>query len=226
MLTRTLACSLALAGLIAASPLAQAQDADARGAHPSFWFHADNSDRLPINPEQLGQFGPRFQPGEYYLGLSLRPVGETLRSHLRLEEEQGLVIMSVLDDSSANEAGLEKHDVLTQIDGVKITGQQMLVDVIQEAGKNDREIELSCIRAGEHEKRSLKPMKREDFEASEAASGAAEAFKLGPEQIERLPKEFRYFFRNEGNQDVQSQLNELRQQLDDLKKLMEDSVNK
>jgi hypothetical protein len=221
MLTRTLACSLALAGLIAASPLAQAQDADARGAHPHFWFHSNNSG-WPINPEQFGPFGPQFQPGEYYLGLSLRPVGDTLRSHLRLEEEQGLVIMSVLEDSSASEAGLEQHDVLTQIDGVKILGQQMLVDAIQEAGENDREVELSYIRAGEHAKLSLKPMKRESFEASEAAPEDEKRFKVGPEQIERLPKEFRYFFRNEGNQDVQSKLDELRQQLKELQQRMED----
>ena len=134
--------------------------------------------------------------------------------------------MSVLDDSSAGEAGLEKHDVLTQIDGAMITGQQMLVDAIQEAGKNDREIELSYIRAGEHEKLSLKAMQRENYEASEAAPEDAQPFKLGPEQIERFPKELRYFFRNEGNQDVQSQLDELRQQLKELKELMEDSVTK
>ncbi len=121
MLTRTLACSLALAGLIAASPLAEAQDADAR---TNFWWHTDNSDLLPINPGHLGHFGPQFQPGEYYLGLSLAPVGDTLRSHLRLDEEQGLVVMSALDDSSAGEAGLERHDVLTQIDGVKIPGSR------------------------------------------------------------------------------------------------------
>ena len=226
MLTRTLACSLALAGLVAASPLAQAQDADARGAHPPFWFHSNNADWLPANPEQLGQFAPPFQPGEYYLGISLGPAGDTLRSHLRLNEQQGLVVMTVAGDSSAGEAGLERHDVLVEIDGVEITGQQMLVDAIQEAGKNDREVELSYIRAGEHDKVSLKPMKRENFEAREAAPEHARSFKLGPEQIDRLPKEFRHFFHNEGNQDVQSQLDELRQQLEELKKLMEDSANK
>lgn len=227
MLTRTLACSLALAGLIAASPLAQAQDADARGAHPHFWFHTDNSDLLPINPEQLGRFMPQFQPGEYYLGLSLRSVDETLRSHLRLDEHQGLVVMSVLDDSSAAAAGLEEHDVLTEIDGVKITGQQMLVDAIQEAGKNDREVELSYIRIGEPEKLSLKPMKRENFEASEAAPENAKRFELGPEQIQRLPEEFRNFFRDQlkGDRDVQSQLDEMREQMKELKERIEKSGN-
>ena len=226
MLTRTLACWLALAGLMAASPQVHAQDADARGTHPYFWFHSDNNgDWLPIKPEQFGQT-PAFQPGEYYLGVSLRSAGETLRSHLRLEDEQGLVVMSVADDSSAAQAGLEEHDVLTHVDGVKITGQQMLVDAIQEAGKNDRDVELSYIRVGEHEKLSLKPMKRENFEAAEATPEHTQPFKLGPEQIDRLPKEFRNFFRNEGNQDVQAQLDELRQQMEELRKLMEESANK
>ncbi len=101
----------------------------------------------------------------------------------------------------------------------------MLVDVIQEAGKNDREVELSYIRAGEHDRVSLTPMKRENFEANEEATEDARRFKLGPEQIERLPKEFRYFFRGEG-QDVQSQLDDLRQQIEELKKLMEDSASR
>ena len=130
-------------------------------------------------PSSSDSLVPQFQPGEYYLGLSLRPVGDTLRSHLRLEEEQGLVIMSVLEDSSASEAGLEQHDVLTFIDGVKIVGQQMLVDAIQEAGKNDREVELSYIRAGEHAKLSLKPMKRENFEANEACARGCKTVQVG-----------------------------------------------
>lgn len=228
MLTRTLACSLALAGLIAASPLAQAQDADARGAHPYYWFGGDRSDVLPINPEQWGRFMSQVRSGEYYLGLSLRPVDETLRSHLRLEEEQGLVVMSVLEDSSAGEAGLEKHDVLTQIDGVKITGQQMLVDAIQEAGKNDREVELSYVRAGEPAKLSLKPMKRENFEASEAAPENVQPFPLGPEQLEHLPNGLRHFLRDQfkGDHDLQSQIDSLREQIEELRKSMDEGANK
>ena len=220
MLTRCLACSLAVAGLLAAAPLAQAQEA----RHPH-WFKTDNSDFLRINPDQIDRHYAPAPMGEYYIGLSLGPVSEILRSHLRLEEGQGVVVMSVLEESSAAEAGLEKYDIVLEIDGVKITDHEMLVDAIQAAGKADRAVELSYVRGGEHSMLSLKPMKREDFEPRQADAEQQErSWQVGPEQIDRLPKELRHFFRNQmQNDDVQTQLDELRDQLREMKELIEKS---
>lgn len=60
-----------------------------------------------------------------YLGVSVQPLGETLRAQLDLPEGVGLSVAYVVKGSPAEAAGLRRHDVLQKF------GDQLLVSVYQ-----------------------------------------------------------------------------------------------
>ena len=83
----------------------------------------------------------------HYLGITLQPVDETLRSHLRLEPQVGLVVWDVVEGSPASEVGLQRHDVITAADEQPIQGHDQLVQAVQQAGSEDRAMVVALIRA-------------------------------------------------------------------------------
>ena len=54
-------------------------------------------------------------------GAQLAPVPDVLRSQLSIPEGQGVVVESVREGSTGAAAGLQKHDVILEIDGQKVT---------------------------------------------------------------------------------------------------------
>jgi hypothetical protein len=88
------------------------------------------------------------QTGEphYRIGVQLAEADETLRSHLRLAAGEGLVVTEVLSESPATTAGLQKHDVLTKLDGKRLTKIESVNAQIQEI--KDRRVSVSLFRGG------------------------------------------------------------------------------
>ena len=54
------------------------------------------------------------------LGLELETAQPALRAQLVLEDDQGLVVNRVLEDSSAAAAGVEQYDVIVSVDGESV----------------------------------------------------------------------------------------------------------
>lgn len=96
----------------------------------------------------------------HYLGITLQPVDDTLRSHLRLEPQVGLVVCDVVEGSPAREVGLQRHDVLTAADEQPLRGHDQLVQAVQQAGSGDRAMILALIRAGAAQTLTIKPARR------------------------------------------------------------------
>ncbi len=66
--------------------------------------------------ESLDAFrGAEASSTTYWLGLSCHPIDDTLRAQLGLEAGSGLVIRQVADNSPAITAGLQVHDIITQV---------------------------------------------------------------------------------------------------------------
>jgi hypothetical protein len=78
----------------------------------------------------------------------------------------GLMIDSVLEDSPAASAGIKKGDILLTVNSKEIKTVSDLTEVIQEAGKKDKEISLEISRNDKKQTVSVKPkkMKSSDLE--------------------------------------------------------------
>ena len=69
-----------------------------------------------------------------------------VRSQLRLAAGEGLVVTEVLPESPAAMAGLQNHDVLTKLDGKRLTKIEAVNAQIQEI--RDRKVSVSLFRGG------------------------------------------------------------------------------
>ena len=71
-----------------------------------------------------------------YIGVRLdsAPLPELLTKHLRLDSGQGIRINNIMAGSPANEAGLERDDIIFSLQGQKITSLEQFIDVVGKAG--------------------------------------------------------------------------------------------
>jgi hypothetical protein len=93
----------------------------------------------------------------YVLGVGLDEADSTLRAQLGLATGEGLVVTDVVEDSAAADAGVKAHDVLTVLDGTRLTTVKAVTAQIQEI--KDREVELRLLRGGKERSLQLAPRK-------------------------------------------------------------------
>ncbi len=82
-----------------------------------------------------------------WLGVVTQSVDYDLAEAFDLEVKYGVIINEVVDDSPAEEAGLENDDIIVSIDGERITDYDDLVDMLTERGEGDQ-ITIGLIRDG------------------------------------------------------------------------------
>ncbi len=83
-----------------------------------------------------------------WLGISFQEISENLSLKLDLNDTKGVMVTQVLKKSPAEIAGLEKQDVITEIDGQKVNGTSDLRNIIFHKYPGT-EINLTIIRDGE-----------------------------------------------------------------------------
>jgi S1-C subfamily serine protease len=124
---------------------------------------APKAARPPGEPPEVEMIGPeapqpragRRLPGGAPpgggLGIRIRAVDATLRSHLRLAVNQGAVVEAVAERSPAKAGGLATHDVILTFGDIKIEGPDPLDALIRAvaAAPRGRPIAMEVIRAGE-----------------------------------------------------------------------------
>ena len=82
-----------------------------------------------------------------YMGVYLQDVTTDLREALDLESKRGALIAGVIDDSPADEAGLEEEDVVVEFEGERVRNSSQLTKWIKERSPGD-EVNLVVIRDG------------------------------------------------------------------------------
>jgi len=83
-----------------------------------------------------------------WLGVQLQALSEDLKEAMDMDDDvEGVLIAEVLDDSPADEAGLEDGDVVTAIDGEEMESVTDLVATIKDHSPGD-EIRVDVIRDG------------------------------------------------------------------------------
>ncbi|MDG2385403.1 MAG: PDZ domain-containing protein [Pirellulaceae bacterium] len=250
MYRRVIALSAALIGILAGGSLALAQDTHPHEAFKAFrtdgknlfvatpdgkWIRVqprvqENSNVDSDSAPHATRFVSQQKLGDYYIGLALGDVSDTLRSQLKLDDGVGIVVADVADETPAREAELMQHDVLVRVDGEQVVSPQMLIDAVQNAGGEDRTMRVEYLRAGEMKELELKPQKRNaddrvQFPRSvEATPEQEQAFAPRlPETGQITPEWILENLQRGGNQaELQEQIDQIREQLEGLRGVLED----
>ncbi len=109
--------------------------------------NADKSESVPTPLDARRQNLPSAEGGEIaWLGVSGTPVDETLS--VQLDLDHGVVLKVISPESPAAQAGLQKNDILTQIQGQGVANQNALRDLVLEHQPGD-EIKVTILRRGQ-----------------------------------------------------------------------------
>ena len=86
------------------------------------------------SPEQLvprgNQDGLPFRGGPY-LGVAFQVITPELREELDLEQEHGALVVEVVSDSPADDAGLQEGDIIHAVDGAEVNENHHLAAGIE-----------------------------------------------------------------------------------------------
>ncbi len=83
-----------------------------------------------------------------WIGIYTQEIDKDLSEAFNLDEDQGIVVVSVIDDSPAEEAGLKRKDVIIEFDGKKIDGSEPLADFVRDTKIGDK-VDIVVLRKGE-----------------------------------------------------------------------------
>ena len=92
---------------------------------------------------------------QYRIGVTLSPADDTLRAQLRLASGEGLVVTDIVPDGPAAKAGVKKHDVLTLLDGKRLTTVDAINSQVQSI--KDRKVAVVFFRGGQEMSLELAP---------------------------------------------------------------------
>ena len=82
-----------------------------------------------------------------WLGVYLQDINRDLREAMDLESKRGALIAGVVEDSPAEEAGIEEEDVIVEFDGEKVRNSSALTKLVKKRSPGD-EITLTLVRDG------------------------------------------------------------------------------
>ena len=101
------------------------------------------------------------------------PVGTAeARNRFGVTVGSGVVVAEVLPDSPAAEAGLERGDVIEEVNGTDVVSATQLRDVVLAAG-DEADVRLHVVRAGKPQELRARVGKAGDEAGTSAATGSA-----------------------------------------------------
>lgn len=169
LFTATSCCSLALVGVLAASPRRAVADdsvaagssvvtvtADSDGATAS--ASGGGQEQKVIIIKSIEADSPKAQAArkdQGWLGVGIEEASEALAAQLNLPPGVGLLITYVTPDSPATKVGLKKNDVLVEFDGQSLVHPAQLRKLVQVRKEGDS-VELVFYRAGKKQTASAK----------------------------------------------------------------------
>lgn len=83
-----------------------------------------------------------------WIGVYTQSIDDDLADAFNLERTEGTVIVDVVDDSPAEEAGLRRKDIILEFNGKKVEPGRRLIDYVRETKVGD-EVEVVILRKGE-----------------------------------------------------------------------------
>jgi C-terminal processing protease CtpA/Prc len=92
--------------------------------------------------------GAKAEKETAWLGVQLQALNEDLKEAMDMDDDiEGVLIAEVLEDSPAEEAGLEDGDVVTAVDGEEMESVNELVEAIRDRSPGD-DVKIDILRDG------------------------------------------------------------------------------
>jgi serine protease Do len=112
---------------------------------------------IPVNEakkiiEDIRTHGKVKRP---WVGIRMSPITEEVKSELKLQSLEGALIIEIMADSPASEAGLELTDVILKIDEQKMKSPDEVVAYVRKSKIGDR-LTFTLIRKGKEVKTTIK----------------------------------------------------------------------
>ena len=127
---------------------------------------------LLVQDEGLAQAEEQPIENRYRIGIDCAPASAALRVHLRLPEDAGLLVNTVMPDSPADKAGIKRFDVIVEANGHNVESVVDLVRAVNEA--KDSEMSLAVIHEGEKRFVNVTPQERDEDEIRRLRHGFAD----------------------------------------------------
>ncbi len=83
-----------------------------------------------------------------WIGVYTQEIDKDLSEKFDLNQDEGIVIVKVVDDSPADEAGLKRKDVIIEFDGKKVDGSEPLADFVADTKVGD-DVDVVVLRKGQ-----------------------------------------------------------------------------
>ncbi len=96
---------------------------------------------------------PNIDPQKAWLGIGGEPVAGAFAAQLGIDH--GIALVAISPESPAEQAGLQIHDVLLNVDGKSVSNQRDLRSVIESKKPGD-EVRVDILRKGEKQTKSVK----------------------------------------------------------------------
>jgi membrane-associated protease RseP (regulator of RpoE activity) len=178
--------------------------------------------------------GPRkyhFQYNSAWLGISTKNLTPQLCEFFGVDEDRGVLISEVVEDSPAQEAGLKAGDVIVEADGEIIRSKKDLVTLINDFDPGD---ELDILYVRDHDSNTITVV------LSKAKYRGYKYFSYGPEKLEIVVPEIdvevpEFYFempefdkdelkslREDIKEEMKSRKDEIREQMEELREKMKD----
>lgn len=91
----------------------------------------------------------------FWTGIRIQPVDQNFARILGMERPEGVIVNQVLHDSPAERAGLEVGDVVVEVNGERVTSQEILIDIVNSSRVGDV-LQLKILRDKEEKIVNLK----------------------------------------------------------------------
>jgi membrane-associated protease RseP (regulator of RpoE activity) len=156
---------------------------------------------------------------KYFIGVQCTPLDDEQRALLELDDEGGLMVVAVTEESPALGAGIQADDVLLFAGETALTTPEVLIKAVQEAGEKSKEIKLTIIRDGKEQQVSVKPAEREaneleqfNFDFEGIPQEMQEKIRIAPQILEQVgPGIIRA--REAMNEEIQQQMRNAHEQM-------------
>jgi C-terminal processing protease CtpA/Prc len=149
-------------------------------------------------------YGPFKGYRRPWLGIRMTDLNKDLAQYFKVDKKEGVLILSVEEDSPAENSGLKAGDIITRMDGEKIQVSEDVKDIIEEKEVGD-EIEIKIIRKG-----NKQTLKAKLERAPRSYSFYFDKDRVGDwkEELKDWKDRFKYDFKYKIKRDLESALDE------------------
>lgn len=105
-----------------------------------------------VNLTSAGESEKKTKRG--WLGVHIQDVSKEIKEAMDLKSRSGVLVRDVVEDSPADEAGIEREDVILLFDGKELDGSDELVKVVRKTVPGDK-AELLILRDGKEKSISV-----------------------------------------------------------------------